>query len=167
MHDIQRVYKKARVLFAKEGLAVELGNMTVEYRELGASYFGYCEHILNHHKIVINTILGDDRNPVEVLEDTIIHEMIHTIDGCRNHGKKFQRIARMFDKYGYDIHTTASESNLVVPLSSAIKKGYVIKCHGCGCEWTYQRRSKTVKMVESNHARCGCGSRDLEVVKFG
>lgn len=54
-------------------------------------------------------------NPTKVIE-TWIHEWVHTIPGCFNHGEKFQMyIKRANDHYGYKIATKVSYDYLEIP----------------------------------------------------
>ncbi len=65
--------------------------------------------------ITINSILADVRNPVSALKNTIIHELIHTIPGCMNHGKYWKAYAKLANrKLGYHItvSSTASEEGI-------------------------------------------------------
>ncbi len=47
------------------------------------------------------------------IKDTIIHELLHTIEGCNNHGRKWQQYARLVNReLGYNISTCANMKKL-------------------------------------------------------
>ena len=52
---------------------------------------------------ISQTLLADDA-PVKALKETILHELIHAVDGCLNHGYKWTELVRKVNKtYGYSI----------------------------------------------------------------
>lgn len=113
-------------------------------------------------KIEINSILLDERNDEKGLESTIIHELLHTVDGCYNHGKEWKRLANKVSIiYGYQITTssTAQEKGIVVgyePQERIIK--YKIRCKKCGYVFNRQRKSEFVEHYFCyKHSYCGGG----------
>ncbi len=101
---------------------------------------------------------GLDNN---IIKNTIIHELIHCLPGCNNHGELFKKYANYICfKLGYDIQRTGNKkedyqkSN--VPYQDEEKKyKYVIKCKDCG--HTYYRMRKPKVLADY---RCGsCGGR--------
>ena len=56
----------------------------------------------NAHHIEISKWLMDLNE--DIIKNTIIHELIHCIPDCNNHGKEFKRYAKLVnDKLGYNI----------------------------------------------------------------
>lgn len=91
----------------------------------------------------------------KAIETVIIHELLHTVKDCFNHGDKWQYYAeRMNREYGYNIKRTASSSEYnVEPI--IIKKVYRYKvvCNQCNHESFYQKKSKVIENI--SHYRCG------------
>ena len=63
----------------------------------GFSKYGFCKKTPKGETafvIAINKWFEDDLG----LEETIMHELVHTIDGCYNHGAKFHKYAEMINQ---------------------------------------------------------------------
>ena len=89
-----------------DALAIPYGNVTeisVNYR--AKSRWGQCRHGKDGtHSININAELLDERNDVRGLENTILHELLHTCPGCNNHGEIWKTYAEKVNAaYGYNI----------------------------------------------------------------
>lgn len=118
--------------------------------------YGYCRISFFRNKptiekIVISSRLLDERIPEQILKDTIIHELIHTCDGCYSHGKEFQNVARQINNaYGYSIGTYVSniESKIVNSVYKPKERKYKISCPSCGKTWGYKIKSKAYKYPE-------------------
>lgn len=63
----------------------------------------------------------------------ICHEIIHTCDGCWNHGYKFMQYGKLLtDAYGIKVSTTDTAENLTVDsIAWNASKKYAVKCE-CG-----------------------------------
>lgn len=158
----------------------ELDNLGIEYRPArfkvlnkNVRRFGRCTKIkddmYNDYEIEIRSILLDERNSVKGLKNTIIHELLHTVSGCMNHGEKWQRLARLVNnKYGYHISRCNSYeevgvcSEIVESIEKeresklALKPTYIIRCEKCGYEYVRHKLSRIVTDLELY--RCGrCG----------
>lgn len=131
---------------------------------------GLCSYKLNKlngtvtHTIKISNFY--DR-PMHDIEQTLIHEMIHLYFHSKGmyhvkHGREFQDMARTFDKYGYDIHTTSKvekKTNDTIPLR------FLVKFHNPtdGMIWLCcLSTSKLAKWVVSMGRR---GFKDIEYFK--
>lgn len=92
----------------------------------------------------------------KAIKDTIIHELIHTVDGCFNHGQKFQFYANLMNKnFGYSISrvSTLEEKGFNrEEYKKNISFKYTVKCDNCGIENHYQRKAKIFTVLE----RCVC-----------
>ena len=117
-------------------------------------------------EVHINHILLDDSVSDKSLENTILHELLHTVKGCQNHGPNWTHYADIVNrKYGYDIKridgdVDEASANLAKAQRKASYK-YKVYCPTCGANWLYSRRTKTV-----NHPawyRCGRCKTELEV----
>lgn len=130
--------------------------------------YGQCCYSFGEYSINITYRLLDERIPEEYLEDTIIHELIHTCDGCLNHGKLFQKYCDLVnDCYGcYHISTyvdrwVSEEVEKYYPKKISEYK-YIVHCPDCGCKCHYKKATKVIKNIYNYY--CGrCKSKNLWV----
>ena len=96
-----------------------------------------------------------------IIKNTIMHELIHCIPYCNNHGAEFKKYANILNVYyGYDISRLGNKkedfekSNIKYDENQNYK--YKIICQGCNQEFYRQRLSRNFL----NKYRCGkCGGR--------
>ena len=126
-------------------------------------YIKYAKY--NKHRIEISAwVMQLDES---IVKNTIIHELIHCIPNCNNHGKMFKKYASYIkSKLGYDIKSCGNKkedykkSNIEYNEQTNYK--YIIRCKKCVQIYYRQRRNKN---LESRY-RCGiCGGK-LEVEKM-
>jgi len=91
------------------------------------------------------------------LKTVLMHELLHTVKGCFNHGKKWKLMAATVNReMGLNIKTTAempagSESNTSNPVYR-----YKIVCQSCGNTSYRVKRSKVIEHPENYRcAKCG------------
>lgn len=124
--------------------------------------WGQCED-LGHGYYSINIsvrLLADGVDDVAT-KTTILHELLHTCDGCMNHGKEWLRLADEVNRaYGYNIKRCTSHEEKGI---ERVKANYVVACPCCGAKWEYIRMTKTVQ--NPNRYRCGKCGVDLVRVK--
>ena len=90
----------------------------------GFSRFGFCKKTPRGETafvIAINKWFEDDLGLIE----TIMHELVHTVDGCYNHGAKFHKIAEMINQE-YNLNITVVghyKLNEKAYKCAAVKKG--------------------------------------------
>lgn len=91
-----------------------------------------CSYKNGKYIISINKhILGSD---TMVLEEIILHELIHTINGCFNHSPKFKKYCEILNKeYGYNLGTHTDEDKLIY--DNTIKR-IVYCCPGCNRQFS-------------------------------
>lgn len=84
----------------------------------------------------------------EIIKNTIIHEIIHCLPYCNNHGKKFKEYSYLINqKLGYNISRLGNKqedyekSNLEY-IQEKIRYKYIIICKGCGEKYYRQRINK-------------------------
>lgn len=102
----------------------------------------------------------------EIIKNTIIHELIHCIPYCTNHGKQFKQYAKIVnEKLGYNITRTGNKqddyqkSNIEYEENNDYK--YRIQCKECGQIYYRKRLEKNF----TKKYRCGkCGG-ELIIVK--
>lgn len=105
----------------------------------------HTKYIISLNKKMLNCSEQDIKN-------TLLHELIHTIDGCFNHGDRFKYYAeKVNQKYGYHI----ARANSVKGFKEQIKYRYIVKCTKCGISKKYLKKSDVVKYPSLY--RCPCG----------
>lgn len=100
--------------------------------------------------------IKDDSRAIIRLENTIIHELIHTIPGCMNHGPKFKFYADAVNmRYGNKYHISRCNSMAdegIIKERRPIK--YIIECNNCHYQYKYR---KTPKWTASYiYEKCWC-----------
>lgn len=132
------------------------------------SFWGQCVYAgrTRSYTIKISKTLLDDNAPVKALKETILHELIHAVDGCLNHGYEWTRLVRKVNTaYGYDIQQTAGYASKGFdsdPMDAQYK--YRLTCEGCGHTYRYARMCSTIKSAVAHKAHCSCGSKDFKLV---
>ena len=150
MKDLNRLFNECyEELDAIEIPYVKPIKITVSSRT--TRRYGQCKKLFNGFEINISSFLLDDRLDDVVVKTTIIHELVHTINKCFNHGEVFKKYARLIsDCYcQYDIATTATqehekEVNKFRELKPKEYK-YNFKCENCGQIIKRQKNSDFVK----------------------
>lgn len=98
-------------------------------------------------------------NNTEIVKDTLVHEVIHTLPGADNHGADFKQYASIVNKkLGYHIKCRGSREEAAASgLEQARRERFKYKlvCQKCGSQILRQRRTKLVQHPE--HYRCVCG----------
>ena len=116
------------------------------------------------YEIEINPVLLDERVSQTQLEETILHELLHTVNGCFCHTGKWLELANMVNgEYGYHIQRLA-ETNAAIKERREAKSPvkYICACESCGHEWKYKRWcSRTENPGRYIHTGCG-GNLDLK-----
>ena len=95
----------------------------------------------------------------EIIKNTIMHELIHCIPYCNNHGTEFKKYAKLLNsKYNYNISRVGNKkedyekSNL--EFEDNKKYNYRIVCNGCKQEFYRLRLSKNF-VRKFRCAKCG------------
>ena len=108
----------------------------------------------NKHHIEISKWLMDLND--NIIKNTIIHEIIHCLPDCNNHGKEFKKYSKLInEKLGYNITRLGNKkedyekSNLEFDENPKIK--YIIVCENCGLIYYRQRMAKNF----TKKYRCG------------
>lgn len=118
--------------------------------------WGQCKsHKDGTFTISISSRLLQDGVDAMATKDTIMHELLHTVPGCMNHGSKWTQMAQKVNQKfpGYSIsRTTSSEEKSV----EKVPYKYVVKCPKCGDTWGRYRRSALIDHPERYQcAACG------------
>lgn len=150
-----------------KNIGIEPPHITFEVNTRAATRWGQCKKTNGRYSISIASVLVDDKAPLNGLKSTIMHEVLHTMPNCMNHGNTWQDYADRVNKaYGYKVTRTDSYKDKGFannPLAEAHPYKYTIKCNACGNEWNYRRSNNTIECCKRNHATCPCGARDFTV----
>jgi len=173
MRDLQKIYWNCIGLM--DEIQMDYGNIVeITVNSRAKRRWGQCrrefagrasngEPRYNYY-INISQILLDERVPIESLQNTIIHEILHTCPGCSNHGEEWKRrAATVKKKLGYNIKrcTDSDEKGIDDSLIKDYRKPrYIVRCKKCGREVGKQRMCSMVK--NPWQWRCGVCGGDFE-----
>lgn len=111
----------------------------------------------NSFDIAINSTV-----PLEILDDTMIHEQIHAILGVKEgHGWRFQQLAQQVNRaYGYSVGTVASAKESAIMRSVRMERMASIPtvnltCMDCNKTFTLPATKKAAKHPELYRCKCG------------
>ena len=141
-----------------DAIGIQYGNIEdVKVNSRAKKRWGQCQRTANGFLIEISNMLLDERSSEDGLMNTILHELLHTIPGCLNHGKKWKAMAdKVYNAYGIRIKrlSNAAEKGVAAELEVA-KYKYFLRCPDCGKEFRYTRMCETVKHPE-RYYHTGC-----------
>lgn len=175
MRDLQKVFNNCITMMDEIG--IDYGKITeIKVNTRATQRWGQCRHKFvgrdangnpkYNNSINISSILLDERVPIESLQNTIIHEILHTCPGCQNHGPNWKRRAdKVKRELGYDIKRCDSNADKGVSNSIVAeyhRPKYIVKCKGCGMEVGQQRMCLIVQHPE--WWRCGICKSEFERV---
>lgn len=136
-----------------------------------ASRWGLCSYRPRdkRYSIQIASVLLEDNAPENALKETILHELIHAVDGCLDHGEKWTRLVMKVNRaYGYNIQACDSyeEKGFTEnPFASHYK--YTIKCQECDREWNYMRMCKIITACEQGRVKCPyCNRYSMKLIQL-
>lgn len=122
--------------------------------------WGQCKKTDSGFTIEISYSLLDDRNEDIALMNTVIHELLHTCDGCMNHKAKWQAYGRqVYHEYGIDIKRVCDGVKQGISKEVIDERfvSYTIQIHCTKCGKTFFRSRKTRLTKYPQFYRCGCG----------
>ena len=126
--------------------------------------YGQCKIRNDKYYINISERLLEDYVPTKSLLCVLYHEILHTIDGCFNHGKEWKEWAELVnDCYAVNITTTSSDKKYgLKPVEGTQRKSmpyrYEVECCLCGAYGRYKTKRSwfTQEGLEScTCKRCG------------
>lgn len=163
MRNLNQIF--VQCLREVENAGIEHGRiMKVEVNTRARHRWGQCKKQNGFYYINVSSVLLDERNPIESLKNTIIHEIIHTCEGCMNHGRKWQELAEIINrKYGYNIKRASTEEEKGVCAETIPQSRYQIVCEKCGAVYSKDRMCNLVKFPQ--FYRCGKCNGNLKRAK--
>lgn len=131
----------------------------------GRKVFIKCNKYKKHHIEISKWVMDlDDK----IIKNTIIHELIHCIPYCCNHGQEFKKYANIINsKLDYDITTVGNKKedfkkSNVEYVEATKEYKYKIICLKCGKE--YLRVRKPSNLSKYRCSICN-GKLNMEVIK--
>ncbi|MCR5482189.1 MAG: hypothetical protein K6F52_05280 [Clostridia bacterium] len=136
--------------------------------------FGACRRDYKTGSFIIELAEAMLTAPLKSIRQTLIHEVLHTIEGCHSHGGRWQRCADIVNReFGYNVKraSTPEENGITDPAfieyhrkreflnsaKAASESKYLVVCTKCGAEFP---RMKMCRIIESPHMyRCRCGGK--------
>lgn len=146
-----------------DAIGINYGRISrFEINTRAKSRWGRCRKIGSSYIIEINVDLLDERNDINGLKNTIIHELLHTCEGCMNHGKEWKRLAEIVNRnYGYGITRCSNADDKGCEYHRQTKHRanpeykYAIKCECCGHIYKRSKLTKTIQHPEMYRCKCG------------
>ena len=160
---------------AKECMT-ELDNIGIHYGKVvrfeintrAKKRWGQCKKTAQGYIININVDLLDERNDINGLKNTIIHELLHTCKGCMNHGSEWKRLADKVNRhYGYGVTRCSNADEKGVNYRrETVRRAqpeykYAIRCECCGHIYKRSKLTKTIQHPENY--RCKGGGKLIRV----
>lgn len=165
----------------------KIGEISITLAKRNVKRYGCCKQsepkkecyhteIRNHRKIKIFDVFLKHEIEISkwvmklndnIIKNTIMHELIHCMPYCNNHGKEFKRYAQYINsQLGYEIKRLGNKerdyekSNVNFDVKTNIKYNYKIKCKNCGLIFYRQRLNKNL----IRDYRCGKCKGKLELI---
>lgn len=158
MKNLNEIYEKC--VKKLNAIGITPGNVvsvTPNTRRMTA--WGLCRKSYGTCKIEISSILLDDSVADKSVETVMMHELLHTVDGCVGHGAEWKRLAAKVNAaYGYNVKRTNTPAEYGVNDVRVVGMKYKIQCVDCGTTAYRARKSNVTK--DPNHYRCAiCGGK--------
>lgn len=153
-----------------DSIGIQYGNV-VEFKvnTRAKSRWGQCKYIgSGKYSININADLLDERTGIDGLKNTIIHELLHSCNGCMAHNATWNSLAnKVHRELGYNIKRTScaeekclsqemiEERNAEFLQRKKSRIKYIVSCENCGVLAKYQRWTKACENPRAYRcARC-------------
>ena len=104
--------------------------------------------------------IQDENLKKERLISSCIHELIHTIPGCWNHGSKFKEIASSVNQTfpEYHVSTSTSVHSLInLEITKRVPRWQIL-CNSCNNSIMYTRRPKYIANFNDMYSCTICGN---------
>lgn len=159
-----RLLEEVREELTDIGIPISEKIAPIEINTTAKKRLGQCAYnrAFGEYEINIGEFILDHSE--EVAKRTIAHELLHTCEGCMNHGEKFKAYADLANTvYNYGITITTNYNDIGVDPGIVYK--YEVKCSGCGAT-SYKMRATSVTKHPENY-RCGKCKGHLQVAEIG
>ena len=113
---------------------------------------GVCKKAGDRYTIEIAAFLLDETYPEVLLQETLLHELLHTCDGCMQHTGQWKTLAeRVNAAYGLQIARLTNMDRM--PSAPKQHPSYRVVCRHCGTVFERYKRSPLIQHPE--RYRCG------------
>ena len=170
MKKISDIKKQAVKICNECGVPYEDVPITINYRlqrSLGRTLISRNPILggVTMKKIELSETVMNDKAPEDITVITLVHEYIHTVPGCDNHGPNFQKYCRKimskYPEYNMGTYASKEEMNTLHELglvkTKKEKAKYTLQCEKCGATWYRASMCKFVKYHD--RYKCGCGGK--------
>jgi hypothetical protein len=152
--DFQILISLGYTDLAQKKVKVEWGKALKQYGSCAKPYPNTYVIKINQNFIRV----GDYKE----VHNTIMHECIHCIDGCHNHGPNWKKAAAKVNaRFDFTpIERCGTDDNYHEFLKSQAK--YQITCKACHHTWNYYRKTRIFASCANGKATCSCGSKEFD-----
>jgi len=176
MERIQELFERTIEECIRAGIPLGRFQKEVYINNRAIRRWGACKHVGTTRffegrrpifRIELSARLAEYGTDSDV-RNTLAHELLHTCDGCLNHGSLWNRYARkMNETYGYHIKSRANGDEMEAQELHGERHSiyrYEATCVGCGERIYRMRRSKFVEHPEAYRCRrCGGAFRVVQL----
>ena len=111
------------------------------------SLWGLCQVVApGIYDITISESLLQDDVEEQAIKNTIAHELLHTVEGCMNHGRYWHKLANLVNQRcpGYHVKGRTSAEDKGIQISYK----YLLRCTSCNTTVGRHRKSRFVEHPE-------------------
>lgn len=161
MKDLQKLFSEC--LSDLSAIGIMPGNITeVKANTRAKKRWGQARRdpVAGSYSISIAQRLLEDSLPDWPVKNTLMHEILHCVDGCWSHKGKWKMLAEKCNRELGTRIVRCSDYSDVVPRTNDVvpSRQYAVQCTGCGKTVYRVTRSKVIMHPE--RYRCGsCGGR--------
>lgn len=148
MSRIQKIFDKCFRIMEKENIPIAKNiDRTIKINNRYKSTLATCSLVEKQYIIEINGHIL--KTNTKTLEEILLHELIHTIKGCFNHGTKFKQYCKQLNnKYGYDINTSSPADKITFTNMNI----YNYQCPCCKRQYVaYKKPSNKLRLCSCGH----------------
>ena len=142
-------------------------NYTLELNNRALKRFGRCEAKSGNRYVIQINEFHNKLSPETSVMNTLIHELLHSLPQCMNHGEIWKRYANMYNRaYGTTISRLSPLEGDYKIFKEEIDKQrghtqhknhsvysdgkHKITCSKCNKSWYYERAGRVVKLAMQN-----------------
>lgn len=148
MKDLQKLADECKSQL--DAIGIDYGNVTFLVNTRAKRRWGLCKVVgVNKYEISISSRLLQDEVADNAAKTTIIHELAHAADGCRNgHKGRWLKIAatimKSYPEYNIKRCTSFAEKGFDEEYTPTKRLSYTYfyRCLGCGVEAKYKKATK-------------------------
>lgn len=155
MHDFQKYIGDCKGML--DALNIPYAK-SITFRVNGrwTSRLGQCAKHGDDYTIEIAAKLLDDRTPPNSLRQTILHELLHSCEGCMKHTGLWREYAERVNRaYDLQISRLTPREDIGVPQELEKPFNYIMICPHCGAEYKRYRMTDSFRFpYKFNCGKC-------------